>query len=454
MAMIGLEIHAYIDTKEKLFCSCNAIHGAKHSKENENICPICTGQPGSKPMLPNFEAIKKAIQVGLILNCEISEKMPWQRKHYSWPDLPKGFQSTLSGPHSIPNATNGNFEGIRILECHLEEDPAAWDPVSGKIDYNRCGVPLIEIVTAPDFKTSEEVEKWLYNLKATLSYIKAIDSKAGLKADVNISLPEKKGVRIEIKNVNSIQSIKKVIDIEIARQEKDVPKEQETRRFDEENLTTTKMRSKENAQDYRFISDPDLPCLILEKKLINEIKKSLPLTPKQKFEQLIKKYKIEKKYAQIFVKELEIVDLFEKIVEKTDSKLAIRFISEELLSVLNYNKIKLEEIDLNPQHFIDLLNAISKGKINELKAKEILRSWKEKSFDPKESIESNSQISDEKELEKAIQKVLGENEKAVLDYKNGEVKVINFLIGKVMQETNKRADFKVVKEMIENILKN
>jgi aspartyl-tRNA(Asn)/glutamyl-tRNA(Gln) amidotransferase subunit B len=454
MAMIGLEIHAYLDTKEKLFCSCNAVHGAKEVESNTNICPICTAQPGSKPMLPNFKAVKKAIQVGLILGCKINEKMPWQRKHYSWPDLPKGFQNTLSGPHSIPNAVEGNFEGIKILECHLEEDPAAWDPVSGKIDYNRCGVPLIEIVTAPDFKTSEEVEKWLYNLKTTLSYIKAIDSKAGLKADVNVSLPEKKGVRIEIKNVNSIQNIKKVIDIEIARQEKEVPKEQETRRFDEANLTTTKMRSKENAQDYRFISDPDLPCLVLEKKLIENIKKELPLTPKQKLEQLIKKYKIEKKHAQIFVKELEIVDLFEKIVEKTDSKLAIRFISEELLSVLNYNKIKLEEIDLNPKHFISLLNSISEGKINELKAKEILRSWKEKSFDPKEKINENSQISDEGELNKSIEKVLKENEKAVLDYKSGEVKVINFLIGKVMQETDKRADFKVVKEMIEKVLKN
>ena len=227
--IIGLEIHTYLDTKEKLFCSCPAEHGSKNAKPNTNICPICTGQPGSKPQLPNASAIDKAIQIALILGCKLNEKLIFNRKHYSWPDLPKGFQNTMSGPHSTPNGTDGKFLGIKITECHLEEDPAAWNPQTGEIDYNRSGSPLIEIVTAPDFKSSDQVIDWLKQLITTLDYIKAIDKKAGIKADVNISLPEKKGARIEIKNVNSLKNIRTAIEHEFARQKKQVPKEQETR---------------------------------------------------------------------------------------------------------------------------------------------------------------------------------------------------------------------------------
>src|SRR6056297_1248111 len=203
MVKIGLEIHGYINTHEKLFCTCKVGHGLKHALPNTNICPICTGQPGSKPLLPNKEAVKKAIQIALVLGCKVSKKMPWQRKHYSWPDLPKGFQSTMSGPHSIPNGISGNFMGIGITECHLEEDPAAWNPETGEIDYNRSGSPLIEIVTDPDFKSKEEVVDWLRNLLAVLDYIKVIDRNFGVKADVNISIGG--GKRVEIKNVNSLR---------------------------------------------------------------------------------------------------------------------------------------------------------------------------------------------------------------------------------------------------------
>jgi aspartyl-tRNA(Asn)/glutamyl-tRNA(Gln) amidotransferase subunit B len=175
MVKIGLEVHGYINTNEKLFCQCRVEHGKKHAKPNVNICPICTGQPGSKPMLPNGEAVKKSVQIALVLGCEVSTKMPWQRKHYSWPDNPKSYQSTMSGPHSIPNGIKGNFMGIGITECHLEEDPAAWNPETGEIDYNRSGSPLIEIVTDPDFTSREQVVEWLKNLIAALGYIRAID---------------------------------------------------------------------------------------------------------------------------------------------------------------------------------------------------------------------------------------------------------------------------------------
>ena len=205
---IGLEIHGYLATKEKLFCRCRAVrHAAKQEiKPNSFVCPICTGQPGSKPMLPNAQAIRKIIEIALMLNCKINtveqkKNLAWQRKHYNWPDLPKGYQNTISGAYSVPVAENGTFESIGIREIHLEEDPASWNPETGCIDYNRSGLPLAEIVTEPDFSSAEEVIEWLNKLVLTLSYIKAVDRNAGIKADVNVSIGEQAGgKRAEIKN--------------------------------------------------------------------------------------------------------------------------------------------------------------------------------------------------------------------------------------------------------------
>ncbi|HLD55297.1 MAG TPA: Asp-tRNA(Asn)/Glu-tRNA(Gln) amidotransferase GatCAB subunit B, partial [Candidatus Nanoarchaeia archaeon] len=252
MVKIGLEIHGYLVANEKLFCKCKAEHGLKNSKPNMNICPICTGQPGAKPLLPNKEAINKVIQIALILGCKINNELVFQRKHYSWPDLPKGYQTTISGPHAKPVGEHGKFLGIGITEAHLEEDPAAWNPKTGEIDYNRSGFPLVEIVTEPDFTSSEQVVDWLKQLIATLGYIKAIDKKMGIKSDVNVSIEG--GARIEVKNVNSINNIKNTIEHEIERQTKNLPKVQETRRYDETKGITTLMRTKEQAQDYRFIT--------------------------------------------------------------------------------------------------------------------------------------------------------------------------------------------------------
>ncbi|HIG95078.1 MAG: Aspartyl/glutamyl-tRNA(Asn/Gln) amidotransferase subunit B [archaeon GW2011_AR13] len=448
MVKIGLEIHGYLVANEKLFCKCKAEHGLKNSKPNMNICPVCTGQPGAKPLLPNKEAINKVIQIALILGCKINNELVFQRKHYSWPDLPKGYQITISGPHAKPVGEHGKFLGIGITEAHLEEDPAAWNPKTGEIDYNRSGFPLVEIVTEPDFTSSEQVVDWLKQLIATLGYIKAIDKKMGIKSDVNVSVEG--GARIEVKNVNSINNIKNTIEHEIERQTKNLPKVQETRRYDETKGITTLMRTKEQAQDYRFITEPDLPVINLSNKLINELKNSLPETPQEKLEKLIKKYKIEKKYAEVLTKKIEIVEFFEKIIPEVEAKLATRWVTEELLSVLNYNKIELDEIELNSKHFIELLKLIENKTITELKAKDILRSWKEKSESP--NIKEISNISND-EIQIFAKKVINENEKAVSDYKNGEAKAINFLIGQVMKLSNKRADFNTARITLEKLLK-
>tara|TARA_Y100000310_G_scaffold9210_2_gene9646 strand:+ start:2786 stop:4147 length:1362 start_codon:yes stop_codon:yes gene_type:complete len=453
MQKIGLEIHGYINTKEKLFCSCKRIHGAKLTKPNTNICPICTSQPGSKPMLPNKSAIDKTIQIALILGCKINDKLVWQRKHYSWPDLPKGYQNTLSGPHATPNAEGGKFLGIKISECHLEEDPAAWNPQTGEIDYNRSGSPLIEIVTEPNFKSSEEVENWLKQLITTLGYIKVIDKKAGIKADVNISISKTDNTRIEIKNVNSIKNIKNAIDIEIKRQEKELPVNQETRRFDPIKLETQKMRSKEEAQDYRFISDPDLPTLKITKDGISKLKKTIPETPQEKLTNLTKKHKIPKKSAEILTKNIDLIELFEIILNsKVNNQLATRWTTEELLSVLNYNKKTLEDIEISPEHFIELLTLLENKSLTELKAKDILRGWKEKSSSPKKQAKGQSQISDDSQIQKWAQEVIKKNPKAREDYKAGEKNSINFLIGQIMKLSNKRADYQKVRKILEKEL--
>ena len=291
--LIGLEIHGYIETKEKLFCRCRNFHDMKIIKPNINICPMCCGQPGSKPMLPNSSAINKILEIGLMLKCkpnliENNKPLIFQRKHYNWPDMPHGYQKTISGSYSIPVAENGKFLGIKIREVHLEEDPAAWNPETGEIDYNRAGAPLVEIVTEPEFTSSEEVENWLRQLVLTLSYVKALNKDAGIKADVNVNI-QGISIRTEIKNVNSITEIVKAIDSEIKRHEKEKPKSQETRRWNSKTGKTELMRSKEEQADYRFIPDPDLPVIKITKKRIEEIEQNLPEPPQKKLEKIIKK---------------------------------------------------------------------------------------------------------------------------------------------------------------------
>jgi aspartyl-tRNA(Asn)/glutamyl-tRNA(Gln) amidotransferase subunit B len=455
--LIGLEIHGYLETNEKLFCKCKNFHDMKVIKPNTNICPVCSGQPGSKPMLPNKVAIDKLLQIGLILNCKpnLAPEKPliFQRKHYSWPDMPTGYQKTISGAYSIPVAEQGEFLGIRIREVHLEEDPAAWNPDKGTIDYNRAGAPLVEIVTEPDFTSSSQVETWLRQLILTLSYIKALNKDAGIKSDVNVNI---KGIsiRTEIKNVNSITEIVKSIDSEILRHEKDQPQQQETRRWNSETLKTELMRTKEQAADYRFIPDPDLPVIKITRERTDNLKKQLPETPIEKLDKLIKKHKINPENAKILTKNLEIAELYEEVIKEIDPKFALPWITVELFGALNYNKKTMydSDISINPNHIIELLQALEKNKITPLKAKDILRQFIPKSFSPKSELKSQERISDPSKLKTIIQEIIKNNKKTVEDYKSGQTQALNFLIGQIMQKTNKQADYQVVKKVLESEL--
>lgn len=452
---IGLEIHGYLQTREKLFCRCMAVrHAAKQDiKPNSFVCAICTGQPGSKPMLPNASAIRKIIEIALMLKCKVNtteqkKNLVWQRKHYNWPDLPKGYQNTISGAYSVPVAENGIFENARIREIHLEEDPASWNPETGCVDYNRSGLPLAEIVTEPDFSSAEDVSEWLKQLVLTLSYIKAVDRNAGIKADVNVSIGKKSGAeRVEIKNINSIESIKKAIEFEIARQEKEGTL-RETRRFDEQSGKTTKMREKEESADYRFIPDPDLPVIKIKEKVVKEIRENLPESPQEKLQKLVKKHKIDKRPAEALSKNLEIVEFFESVSEKIPADFALPWVVIELLRVLNWNKKSLEEVDIKPEHFIELLEAVRKKDITELKAKQILNGFVPSSFSIKEKLKGAGRITDKSETEKIIKKVIENNRQAVSDLKEGKKEALNFLLGEVMKESQRRADYKTARDAL------
>jgi len=453
--LIGLEVHTYIKTNEKLFCRCSAKYKEKNIKPNTFICPICTGQPGCKPMLPNQEAIIKALKIALMLNFNINtiekgKKLIWQRKHYDWPDLPKGYQDTMSGSYSIPLGENGNFLNITIREMHLEEDPAAWDPQSGCIDYNRSGVPLVEIVTEPEFTSADQVIHWLKQLLLTLSYIKAIDKDAGIKVDVNVSTT---GERVEMKNLNSLYNIRQAINYEINRQRKEKTTKKETRRYDPVKNKTIKMREKEEAADYRFIPDPDLPVIRIQNKTITQLNKQLPESPQQKLTKMIKKYKIDKKNAEILTNNFELAEFFEKIAKKIPPSFALSWVTIELLRVLNYNKKNLEDVDIKPEHFIELLKLVKDKKITELKAKRILNDFIPSSFSPKTKIAQAGRITDKKQIEDFCRQVINKNKQAVVDFKSGKKQAFNFLMGEVMKLSNRRADYRLAMDVMKKLLK-
>ena len=306
---IGLEVHGYLDTKEKLFCKCST---DSDDEQNTHICPICTGTPGSKPMAANEEAVRKMLRIAHIFGSKINtENVIWQRKHYNWADNPKGYQTTISGAHAVVNASGGKFKGINMTEIHLEEDPAQWNPETGRINYNRSGLPLIEMVTEPEFSDAEQVVTWLKELLVSLSYIKAVRKNAGIKVDVNVSTY---GDRVEMKNLNSLEKIRKALAYEIARQienhEKGIEQGRETRAYDEAQGLTVKMRDKENAADYRFVPDPDLPKLQISKKMIEEVRQNMPEMPEVKLKRLIEEHHVDKKNADILAKNLELVEFF------------------------------------------------------------------------------------------------------------------------------------------------
>lgn len=448
---IGLEVHVPLKTEQKLYCHCPTNY-YEIEWPNINTCPVCTGMPGCKPYPMNEKAIESAVMISELLDCEIINKNIFvKRKHYDYPDLPSGYQRT-----SEPIGINGKLNEIGIWEVHLEEDPGRYDLATGRVDYNRSGCPLIEIVTAPDMRSPEDVRNFIKELLNLLKYTERIVDIGGvMRADVNISIEG--GARVEIKNINSISGAFKAIQFEIIRQKGLMQRggvvKQETRGFNEKSMITISLRVKETAADYRYIPDPDIPPLLIEKSFIDSIK--LPETPQTRRERLVKEYSIPRNYAQTLVRDKDLADLFESVASKVDPNMTAMWICREVLKQLNYRGIELKESKLNSTLIIELLSMVNEDIITEEVGKKLLERIIDTGENPKKIVESEklSKVSKEDELSQVISEVLNENTQPVQDYKSGKKEALNFLIGQVMKKMRGRADHGIVNKIITEKLK-
>ncbi len=478
-AVIGLEVHAQLLTKTKIFCSCKNEFGAP---PNTNVCPVCLGMPGSLPVL-NKKAVEYAVKAALALNCKINTYSLFARKHYFYPDLPKAYQITQ---YELPFAENGWVEieksdgtrkRIRIRRIHMEEDAGktihgeGLDPNS-YVDLNRAGTPLIEIVSEPDISTPEEARLYMQKLRDILVWIGVNDGnleEGSLRCDANVSIRPKGskelGTRTEIKNVNSFRFIQKALEYEIKRQIEVVKGGgkvvQETRLFDSGKGITKTMRTKEEAEDYRYFPEPDLPPLIIDKEWLDSIKETLPELPDQVKERFVSDFSLTPYDASILVRDRDLAEFFEKAASsyEGEAKKVANLIISDLLGALNEEKLTISSSPVKPEQVSKLLTLVDKGVISLRVAKEEVIPEMVKSGKEPEAIVKEKglvQISDEEALKEVIRKVLSQNEKAVKQYKEGnekqKQKAVKYLIGQVMKETRGKANPKLLNELIPKVL--
>ncbi len=433
----GLEIHVQLETNSKLFCDCRTNY--QDAPSNSNICFVCLNQPGAKPYPPNKEALDGAIKIALMLDCKISPKVTFfQRKHYDYPDLSSGYQRT-----SIPIGYEGDLNGVRIREVHLEEDPGQYKPDLGLVDFNRSGISLIEIVTEPDMKSPEAARKFLRELIRVLEYSSVARGEGTMRADVNISLEG--GKRAEIKNINSIKGAYKALQFEMVRQKnllkRGIEIKQETRAFLESQMITVPMRLKVEAEDYRYIPDPDLPPMFVEEDKIKTIKNEMPEPAHIKTERFVNQYGIKKDDAQVLTSELELADAFEEVVGEIDPKFAALWMRDELKRVIYYNKLSFKESGIKPQQIIDLLKMLQDKSITTKSGQRIIEKLPQNTKMPMQIAEEMGLVGliEEDMVVKVVKQVIKENPEAVSDYNEGKKSALNFLMGQVMRITRGKA---------------
>ncbi len=452
---IGLEIHVPLKTEKKLFCDCLTTY---HEAEEPNslVCEICTGMPGIKPRPVNARALESVITIAHLLSCKVPEKKIFlKRKHYNYPDLPKGYQITSEpiGENGKFTFEDGSFAPIGIWEVHLEEDPGQYNLTKGQVDYNRSGVPLIEIVSAPDMTSAEQARSFMKELSRLLEYSDLILGGDGImRADVNVSING--GNRCEVKNVNSIRSIHRAIEHEVARQEAMVKSghtiEQETRGWDDEKEETYLMRKKESAEDYRYIPDPDLPPFELDKAFVKSLEKAKPETPQEMRARFKTKYKISEKYAKVLTNDKDVARFFEAAAAKADPQLCALWVCEGVLAQLNYRGKPLSGTKLTLENFLELLSLLKSKAITDTVAKKLL----ERVIDSGESVKSVVEkeklgaVKDEGALLKAAREAIAENPGPVSDFRSGKTEAVNFLMGQVMKKMQGRADARSVSELL------
>jgi len=474
---IGLEIHVELKTKSKMFCSCK--NDPEEKKPNFNVCPICLGHPGVLPVI-NKEALKKVIKAGLALNCEISEFSFFERKSYFYPDLPKGYQISQ---YSTPLCKNGFLEiggkKIRIRRIHLEEDTARLihEKDCSLVDFNRAGVPLMELVTEPDITSAKEAKDFAEELQLILRYLGISDAnmeKGQMRIEANISLISTNnsgdlGTKVEIKNLNSFKAVERAIDFEIKRQTEILKNKkkviQETRGWDDVKKRTFSQREKEEAKDYRYFPEPDLPPLEITPQMIASIQAEIPELPQQRRERFKREYQLDEKSIEVFVQQKELGEFFEKVISELPPnlnqkdllamiKLSANYILSDLLGLLKEKKVTDESFLITPENFAEFVTLIYEGKISSKIAKLVLEEMFKTGKDPDVIIEEKQLvlIQGEDELKEIVKKVISENQKAVSDFKSGKKEAIQFLIGQVMAKTKGRAHPQKAREILLKIL--
>lgn len=452
--VIGLEIHVQLHTQSKLFCGCTT----RGKEPNSATCPICLGHPGAKPVL-NKTALDFALKIALALNCTINESVSFSRKTYFYPDLSKNFQITQ---YELPLGENGFLElesgkKIHITRVHLEEDPAALIHETNYclVDYNRCGIPLAEIVTEPDLSSPQEAREFMNKLLNLLNYLEVFMlGDDVLKADCNISLHGFE--RVEVKNVSGFKNIEKALEYEIERQHRlllnDEKIVRETRGFSEERNTTYALRTKETEEDYGYIFEPDLTPIAFESRQINELKKTLPELPEQKAKRFQKQFGLSEYDANVLCSHKKIGDLFESIVhQKIAPKLAAVFLTREILGIIHYNKLDVTEVELDAKNLGELLELLEHNRVSEKNAKQAAIEFVLRKTPPKNYLEKNNLLMDtsSSEIEKVVERILNQNTQAVSDFLAGNPKSLNFLIGLAMRELKGKAEPRDIQRLIE-----
>ena len=469
--VIGLEVHTELLTESKIFCSCSTRFGAE---PNTQICEVCTGMPGTLPLL-NKKVVEFAVRTGLATNCNITQHTRFDRKNYFYPDLPKAYQISQL---YLPICRNGFIEidtaeskkRIGIHEIHMEEDAGKLihDRKTGKtlIDYNRCGVPLLEIVSEPDFRSSEEVVAYLEKLRRILTYIGVSDCKmqeGSLRADVNLSVrkegDEKLGTRTEMKNLNSFKEISAAIEYERDRQIKLLESGQtvvrQTRRWDAGKGVSVLMRSKEEAEDYRYFPEPDIPSVTITDSTLESVRSFLPELPDEKVERYITSLGMSEYDTSVITDNIHLARFFEKALEYTVSpKEAANWITGEVLRLLKDSDTSPECNPLSPKALADTISMVRTGMINRSTGKAVLEKVFYDSVEPEKYVKENSlmQLTDLDEIKEVVRNVLSENPKSVSDYKGGKQNAITHLIGQSMKALRGKAPADKVRRILEELL--
>jgi aspartyl-tRNA(Asn)/glutamyl-tRNA(Gln) amidotransferase subunit B len=470
-AAIGIEVHVQLKTNTKIFCGCPNHFG---DQPNSNICPVCTGLPGVLPVL-NKKVVDYAIMAGLATQCKINKNSHFARKHYVYPDLPKNYQITqddypiCSDGHVPIELENGDIKNIRLIRIHMEED--AGKNIHSKtgesfVDLNRTGTPLLEIVSHPDMKSANETKTYLLGLHSIVRFLGVSDAnmeEGSFRADVNISVKKKSdknlGTRVELKNINSFRFVVKAIDYEIERQIKLVESgekiNQETRLWDSKKQETYFMRSKEEAQDYRYFAEPDLSTIEIDDEWLNSIKSQIPELPREKNLRFKKKYGLLSYESSILSSELDIANFFEQTVEIcNNAKQVSNWMLRNVFAYLKENKLSINQSKITPKHLGQLISELDSDKINSKVAQEVFWEMISTGKNPIDIISEKglAQIGLSEELEEIAKKIIQENPKTVEKYKSGSDRVFGFFVGQAMKATRGRANPEVLSSLFKKYL--